>query len=460
MGELKIMATVQSLSKEIIIEASGVRPEASFEINIPHLSSAYIWEDICCKYTATHGNPVICEWHFIEESVPESYAFGTHIHHFFRTVGLHQIQLTVTDTVTGISSIITRNVEVQAGIVDFMHSVSQQETEWGDPLPLTAYVDVPTQFRNTSTIEGISWLWDFGDGTISTEFCPLHTFDTEAIYEVTLTITLKNSETLSIIKSVEISSFPTLPPFAKTLYEANNAEGIIVFNVQDNYTGVVDITEYPNGTISLNREYYKQSEASGGTLDYTFSVVSGSLPPGVVFNENDGTFEGIPTEEGVYTFELFVIDQQFRTDTQTCVLTVIPFTYDPLVIWTEYLTHGQTCLNKSYSEYILITGGVLPYSFSIDNGVLPYGMYINENLAQITGTAKKEGIYSFDFSVIDSIGLIKTKRYTIEVVDCGDDFTSRLFPSYMSETVTVKDNFHQKYLYDYLPLSIKEFKDS
>src|SRR5690606_37127706 len=121
------------------------------------------------------------------------------------------------------------------------------------------------------------------------------------------------------------------------------------------------------------------------------------LPPGIEFNTTSGYFEGIPTEGGIFTFDLVVTDQQFQTAIQTCVVTVIecPYTYEPLVILTEYLKNSPACFNTPYSEYILITGGILPYSFSINNGVLPYGLYINENLAQIAGTPKKEGIYSF-----------------------------------------------------------------
>lgn len=42
-------------------------------------------------------------------------------------------------------------------------------------------------FNNTS-VNGETYLWDFGDGTISNEFSPVHTFDSALVYRVKLTV--------------------------------------------------------------------------------------------------------------------------------------------------------------------------------------------------------------------------------------------------------------------------------
>lgn len=56
----------------------------------------------------------------------------------------------------------------------------------GGDLPLAV------QFRDTSTFNPTSWLWDFGDGTTSTQQNPSHNYTIKGIYTVTLTAT--NSE--------------------------------------------------------------------------------------------------------------------------------------------------------------------------------------------------------------------------------------------------------------------------
>lgn len=47
----------------------------------------------------------------------------------------------------------------------------------------------PIQFTNTSTGDFVSVLWDFGDGTFSTELNPIHTYTIAKDYIVTLTVT-------------------------------------------------------------------------------------------------------------------------------------------------------------------------------------------------------------------------------------------------------------------------------
>lgn len=42
---------------------------------------------------------------------------------------------------------------------------------------------------NNSSVNAVTYLWDFGDGTTSTEINPIHTFDSAKIYRVKLTIT-------------------------------------------------------------------------------------------------------------------------------------------------------------------------------------------------------------------------------------------------------------------------------
>jgi PKD repeat protein len=55
--------------------------------------------------------------------------------------------------------------------------------------PRTGSLPLTVQFRDTSlgTIE--SWLWDFGDGTSSSEQHPVHVYENIGSYNVNLTVT-------------------------------------------------------------------------------------------------------------------------------------------------------------------------------------------------------------------------------------------------------------------------------
>lgn len=54
--------------------------------------------------------------------------------------------------------------------------------------PMTGKIPLIVKFTDTSLGGPISWSWDFGDGTKSTERNPVHTFTTAGIYDVSLTV--------------------------------------------------------------------------------------------------------------------------------------------------------------------------------------------------------------------------------------------------------------------------------
>jgi Putative Ig domain len=62
--------------------------------------------------------------------------------------------------------------------------------------------------------------------------------------------------------------------------------------------------------------------ASGGVPDYTWSLVSGELPPGLELSESPGRITGTPTTAGTFTFTVRVTDSREAFAERTFSITI------------------------------------------------------------------------------------------------------------------------------------------
>jgi parallel beta-helix repeat protein len=67
-------------------------------------------------------------------------------------------------------------------------------------------------FTDTTTNLPTSWIWDFGDGKISTEKNPTHTYTTPGNYTITLTVSTKYGDTNSTTKTITVGTIDTTAP--------------------------------------------------------------------------------------------------------------------------------------------------------------------------------------------------------------------------------------------------------
>ena len=91
-----------------------------------------------------------------------------------------------------------------------------------------------------------------------------------------------------------------------TVMQLDKYDWILKMASQASYGMNIVTTELPDG---VNGEAYDVTvEARGGTAPYTFTVVSGDLPPGLELNSETGVISGDPTTNGEYTFTLRCTD--------------------------------------------------------------------------------------------------------------------------------------------------------
>ena len=94
-------------------------------------------------------------------------------------------------------------------------------------------VDVAFNFELDAYRAILSVLWDFGDGTTSTDFNPTHLFSTPGTHKVTARIVMDNNQAVTLYKDVVAYPLPDLPPNQTLSQCDNDNDGFSVFNLQN-----------------------------------------------------------------------------------------------------------------------------------------------------------------------------------------------------------------------------------
>jgi hypothetical protein len=148
--------------------------------------------------------------------------------------------------------------------------------------------------------------------------------------------------------------------------------------------------------------------ASGGVSPYTWTLISGSPPPGLSF-DGTGRLAGTPTTEGTYTFSVQVRDSLNGLGTAEFVITVNP---QLTILTTSPLTDGT--VGTLYRLQFAGKGGQTPYIWTIASGSLPQGLSLNTSGA-LTGTPTAGGASSFGVKLTDLQGTSVTATFSITV---------------------------------------------
>lgn len=82
----------------------------------------------------------------------------------------------------------------------------------------------------------------------------------------------------------------------------------------------ITTTSLPQGAVGT--AFSAQASATGGSVPYTWSLASGSLPDGLSLSSS-GEITGAPTTAGTFSFSLAVLDSNGKSDSQTVSMTVV-----------------------------------------------------------------------------------------------------------------------------------------
>jgi large repetitive protein len=181
--------------------------------------------------------------------------------------------------------------------------------------------------------------------------------------------------------------------------------------------GVCDL---PAGNVGTDYSEVIQAAGGSGPTPYTFKVVSGSIPPGMVvpkiYAASSTIIAGTPTEQGTFDFTVQVTDGARDTAQVSISLAIGPPL--PLVI------SGPTCcgtgdVGTAFLYDLIASGGVQPYTWSV-TGQLPPGITFSTSPApHLSGTPGTAGSYPVTITVTDSTGTQASQSGSIVISPAG-----------------------------------------
>ncbi|MDQ6704655.1 MAG: putative Ig domain-containing protein, partial [Acidobacteriota bacterium] len=150
--------------------------------------------------------------------------------------------------------------------------------------------------------------------------------------------------------------------------------------------------------------------ASGGVAPYTWSQVSGTLPPGLSLAPN-GSLAGTPSTPGNYTFSIQAADSGAGPNQQTATA-AFALTINPAVTITTTSPLSSGVAGIPYSFTFTGSGGTAPYTWSTPGA--PAGFALSAG-GLLSGTPGTPGTFTITVKVADSAGATAQQTFTFTV---------------------------------------------
>jgi PKD repeat protein len=215
--------------------------------------AAFSYTEVCLGTTTQFTNQssasapdtiISWNWNFDDGSNAATLQNPTHVYANF---GVYDVRLIVT-TVSGLRDTVINTVEVYP-VPDVSISAS----------PFTGCQPLTIDFTSNTTIDTsgsiASWLWDFDDGTTSTQQNPTHSYWELFIHTVHLTVTSNGGCTDSATRDIFVLQNPVCD-FTASLISLNDSSPIVNFTNLSSGGNIDLLWDFGDGTSSTEIQSY------------------------------------------------------------------------------------------------------------------------------------------------------------------------------------------------------------
>lgn len=143
--------------------------------------------------------------------------------------------------------------------------------------------------------------------------------------------------------------------------------------------GATNGTSYDAQTLS----------ATGGLQPYTYTVTGGALPHGMNGAQSGNSFQisGTPNDAAqMYTLTIQVKDSSSPQQSKSATFTLTVAAASPVALTPSNTALPAATLNAQYSQAVMASGGIPPYSFMISANSLPTTLSIQPGNGAGSGT--------------------------------------------------------------------------
>jgi PKD repeat protein len=336
--------------------------------------------------------------------------------HTFTTLGTFNVVLTVTD-VQNLSDTASITIETADP------AVNQAPVAIASADVVSGVAPLVVNFNGSSSTDDVgvvSYAWDFGDGNSSTQANPTHTFTTQNVFNVSLTVT--DVENLTSTTSISIDAT-----------QVANAEGVVSLTLINSTTDI-DILNLVNG-IQINQNTIQatlfniRANTNPSIVGSVALQLSGpvnrtqneNVAPYALFGDTNGNYAGQALPLGNYTATATAYSGASLGGTLVGSPLVIQFSI------VEASTANQAPIAVAFSN---VSSGGVPLEVNFtgssstdDMGIVGYlwnfGDGATSPLVNPTHTFTTQGTFNVTLTVTDAGGLTNTASIPIETINAG-----------------------------------------